>query len=126
VVLAYIRMPGLLGCKEISMKASTLLSRSRVLRTQNMDYELEFIEIQKPAIGHCRREPDIQGRIHYIYQGRRSGMMTSGSERDIRARWHRLCRINRAKSAGRNYLKLINSMDDRERVVLGHSSTLKK
>jgi hypothetical protein len=102
------------------MSAIQLLSRSRVLRTQDLDYELEFIEVQKPSIGHCRTELEIQGRIHYIFNGRRSGMMTHGNERDTRASWHRLCRVRRAKAAGRDYLKLINHMDARERRVLGH------
>lgn len=102
------------------MSAAQLLSRSRVLRTQDMDYELEFVEVQKPSIGHCRRELEIQGRIHYIFNGRRSGMMTHGNERDTRASWHRLCRVKRSKAAGRDYLKLINNMDARERRVLGH------
>lgn len=102
------------------MSALSLLDRSRILRTADMDYELEFVEVQKPSFGHCRRELEIQGLIHYICNGKRVGSMTFGSERDIRATWHRLCRVKRAKAAGRDYLKLINNMDARERRVLGH------
>ena len=99
----------------------TLLARHAVTHHQSMSYELEFIEAEKSAIGHVRREKQVTGRIHYLNsKGDRIGIMTHGDPFTVRASWHRLCRINRARVTGRPYLHLINVMGDRERKVLGH------
>ncbi len=98
-----------------------ILNRHAVTRNQSMSYELEFIESEKSAIGHARREMQVTGRIHYLNsKGDRVGMMTWGNPFSVRASWHRLCRINRMRNSGKPYLHLINTMGDRERRVLGH------
>jgi hypothetical protein len=103
------------------MKNEKYLTRSAVTRNHDMTYELEFVQSDAPAIGHARRVPQVTGRIHYLNaKGDRIGLMTWGDPFTVRASWHGLCRINRARVAGRPYLHLINTMGDRERRVLGH------
>jgi hypothetical protein len=103
------------------MNLEAYLTRHAVTRSNDMTYELEFLVTEKPAIGHARRIPQVTGRIHYLNpRGARVGLMTWGDPFTVRASWHRLCRINRARVAGRPYLHLINVMGDWERKVLGH------
>ena len=93
-----------------------LLSRTAETHHQTQSYRLSFFE-------DCTRKTSpakIIGRISYLFNGRESGHMSQGDPFMIRASWHRLCRINRGRNAGRDYLTLINHMDNRERRVLGH------
>ena len=89
----------------------------RTARTSSIDmsYELEFAEVSKSSIGHCRRETEVKGAIYYVFNGKRSTPMTHGTVNEIRRDWHDLCRINRAKNNGRPYLHMINKQDQRIR-----------
>jgi len=87
----------------------------RTSRTHSIDmsYELEFAEVSKSSIGHCRRENEIRGVIYYVFNGKKSTPMTWGSVNEVRRSWHDLCRRNRAKNNGRPYLHMINKQDQR-------------
>jgi len=99
-----------------------LLQRTALSHTPDMSYKLEFLETEKPAIGHCRRETEITGRIYYVVGGKKIGLMTWGTPWDVRVSWHGLCRLNRARNAGRPYLHIIHCKDPRRRRVLGRPS----
>ena len=88
-----------------------LLSRTATTRNLHLTYELSFFE-------DTNRKGRILGRISYVFPSGKS-IMSQGHPFDIRRFWHSLCRINRARLAGRDYLKLINGHDPREARFLG-------
>lgn len=88
-----------------------LTERIGVTKNGDLTYRLSFSET---VYGE-----KVTGRISYVFKDGES-TMTHGNPFDVRAAWHRLCRINRAKRNGRDYFDLINKMGNRERRALGH------
>lgn len=84
-------------------------ARSAISRAPGMTYRVSYRVRHTPIPGSTRDAVFTEGVIDYLYNDGSHAPMTRGPVDDIRVAWHRQCRLNRARRAGRPYRHIIEN-----------------
>jgi hypothetical protein len=76
------------------------LRRAALSRGTGHDYRLVY---------YSHTTQDVRGQITYVFRDGKESLMSDGDVTTTRGAWHRQCRLNRARRAGRPYRHIIEN-----------------